>query len=227
MAHVELAIEAGAEIHARERVLGWESTGAGVLVTTDRGVYRAGKIVASPGAWIGSLVPELAALTQPERQVLAWLQPTRRDLFVPERFPVFNLTVDEGRYYGFPIYGIPGVKLGRYHHLDEMIDPEQWEREPNAGDEAIIRAFAERYLPLATGPAMTLKSCIFTNTPDEHFIVDLLPGDDRVIVASPCSGHGFKFCSVMGEILADLAIDGSTRHDISLFKIDRFATAPA
>jgi sarcosine oxidase len=226
VAHVELAIEAGAEIHARERVLGWESTDAGVLVTTDRGVYRAGRIVVSPGAWIGTLVPELAPLTRPERQVLAWLQPKQRDLFVPARFPVFNLTVHEGRYYGFPIYGIPGVKLGRYHHLEETIEPDAWEREPRAADEAIIREFAERYVPLATGPAMTLKSCIFTNTPDEHFIVDLLPGDDRVIIASPCSGHGFKFCSVMGEILADLAIDGSTQHDISLFQLDRFAEPP-
>ena len=115
------------------------------------------------------------------------------------------------------------MKLGRYHHLDETIDPEDWEREPNRADEAIIREFAELYLHEATGPVMTLKSCIFTNSPDEHFIIDLLPGDDRVVVASPCSGHGFKFCSVIGEILADLAIDGLTRHDISLFRLNRFA----
>ena len=74
---------------------------------------------------------------------------------------------------------------------------------------------------------MTLKSCIFTNTPDEHFIVDFLPGDERVIVASPCSGHGFKFCAVIGEILADLATVGETRHDISLFQLDRFAQTAA
>jgi len=225
VAHVESALAAGAVIHARERVLGWESTSAGVLVTTDRGVYRAGRIVVSPGAWIGELVPELAPVIRPERQVLAWFQPARRDLFMPDHFPVFNLTVDEGRYYGFPIYGVPGVKLGRYHHLDETIDPEDWEREPNRADEAIIREFAERYVPDAAGPVMTLTSCMFTNTRDEHFIVDLLPADERVIVASPCSGHGFKFCAVMGEILADLAIDGSTRHDISLFRLDRFAKA--
>jgi sarcosine oxidase len=226
VAHVEAAIEAGAEIHGRERVLGWESTDSGVIVDTDRSRYRAGKIVVSPGAWIGEIMPDLAPLVRPERQVLAWLQPTRRDLFLPEQFPVFNLTVAEGRYYGFPIFGIPGVKLGRYHHLDETIDPEDWDREPNRADEAIIRAFAERYLPEATGPAMTLKSCIFTNSPDEHFIIDALPGDERVIVASPCSGHGFKFCTVIGEILADLAIDGATRHDISLFRLDRFTESP-
>lgn len=223
VANVAAAMSHGAEIHGREQVLGWESSSSGVTVTTSRGVYRADKLIVSPGAWIGSIVPELAPLIRPERQVLAWLQPTKPELFTPERFPVFNLTVEEGRYYGFPVFGIPGVKLGRYHHLDETIDPESWEREPNMADEAIIREFAERYLPCATGPTMTLKSCIFTNTPDEHFIVDTLPSDERVIVASPCSGHGFKFCAVIGEILADLAIDGSTRHDISLFKLDRFA----
>lgn len=227
VAHVETAIANDAEIHGRERVLGWESSDSGVTVTTDRGTYRAAQLIASPGAWIGSIVPALAPLTRPERQVLAWFQPLQRDLFTPERFPVFNLTVDEGRYYGFPEYGIPGVKLGRYHHLEESIDPEAWEREPNAADEAILREFAERYLPEATGPAMTLKSCIFTNTPDEHFIVDFLPGDERVIVASPCSGHGFKFAAVIGEILADLATDGETRHDISLFQLDRFAQTAA
>lgn len=227
VAHVESAIAHGAEIHGRERVLGWESSDSGVTVTTDRGAYRAEKIVVSPGAWIGSLVPALAPLTSPERQVLAWLQPKRPELFTPERFPVFNLAVDEGRYYGFPVFSIPGVKLGRYHHLDETIDPEHWDREPNYADEAIIREFAERYVPDATGPAMSLRSCIFTNTPDEHFIVDFLPEDARVIVASPCSGHGFKFSAVIGEILADLAIDGSTRHDISLFRLDRFLMTTA
>ena len=222
VAHVELAIDAGAHIHARERVLGWESTDGGVTVTTDRGRYRAAKIIVSPGAWVGEIVPDLLPIVKPERQVLAWLQPARRDIFLPERFPVFNLAVDEGRYYGFPLFGIPGVKLGRYHHLGETIDSEAWDREPNRADETIIREFAERYVPDAVGPAMTLTSCIFTNTPDEHFIIDLLPGDERVVVASPCSGHGFKFCAVVGEILADLAVDGSTPHDISLFRLDRF-----
>lgn len=223
VAHVEGAIEAGATIRAREPVVEWATTTAGVRVRTAKGVYEAEQLIVSAGAWSAALLPELVELAVPERQVLAWFQPAERALFQPERFPVFNLTVEEGRYYGFPVYGIPGFKVGRYHHLDERIDPDAWDREPNDADEAVLREFTARYFPLANGPAMTLKSCIFTNTPDEHFIVDRLGPHPAVIVASPCSGHGYKFCPIIGEILADLAVEGASRHDISLFRLDRFA----
>ena len=222
VAQVELAQAAGAEIHAREQVLGWDLTASGVRVETDRAIYEAERIVLSAGAWMGELLPSLKPLAIPERQVLAWFQPTAPALFAPEHFPVFNMEVEEGRYYGFPVYGIPGFKVGRYHHFHEVVDPETMDREPNRADEGVLRTYASRYFPESNGPVMALKSCIFTNTPDEHFIIDTLPGEDRVVVASPCSGHGFKFASVIGEILADLAIDGATRHDIDLFTLDRF-----
>lgn len=220
--HVELAIALGAEIHGREEVLDWTSSANGLSVRTTRGVYQTEKLIFTAGAWMGTLVDELGPLLRPERQVLAWLQPLEPELFTPQTFPVFNLTVPEGRYYGFPVYGNPGFKIGRYHHLDETIDPDQPLRLPDAVDEEILRAFVGRYTPAANGPVLALRTCIFTNSPDEHFIIDTLPGDDRVILASPCSGHGYKFCSVVGEIVADLAIEGSTRHDISLFRLDRF-----
>lgn len=222
VANVELAQAAGAEIHAREQLLGWELTASGVRVETDRATYEAERIVLSAGAWMGEMLPSLKPLVTPERQVLAWFQPTAPALFAPERFPVFNMEVDEGRYYGFPVFCVPGFKVGRYHHLNETVNPETMDREPNRADEDMLRSYATRYFPDSNGPVMALKSCIFTNTPDEHFIIDTLPGEDRVIVASPCSGHGFKFASVIGEILADLAIDGATRHDIGLFKLGRF-----
>jgi sarcosine oxidase len=225
VAHIFGALAAGAEIRARERVLGWNPTADGVRVVTDRAVYEAERLIVSTGAWLQQILPTLDGLACPERQVLAWFHPSRPDLFAPARFPVFNLTVEEGRYYGFPVFGIPGFKVGRYHHLDEQIDPDDFEREPNRVDEALLRSFAARYFPQGAGPTMTLRSCIFTNTPDEHFIVDVLPGVPQVIVASPCSGHGFKFCSVIGEILADLAATGATRYGIELFRIARFSPA--
>ena len=224
VAHVVAAQAAGAEIHARERVVGWEPDGDGVRVTTDRGTYRAGRLVVCAGAWIGKVVPELASLARPERQVLAWLQPDLPEAFAPERFPVFNLTVPEGRYYGFPVWGVPGFKLGRYHHLGEAGDPDTLDREPNAADETLLRRFAERYFPDAAGPTMALRVCLFTNTPDEHFVLDRHPTYRQVVLASSCSGHGFKFCSVIGEILADLAERGESRHDIGLFRLTRFAS---
>jgi sarcosine oxidase len=223
VAHVTAAQALGAEVHARERVLGWEPHPDGIRVTTDHGTYEADRLIVSAGAWVGDMVTGLKPITSPERQVLAWLQPTQPDLFEAVRFPVFNLQVEEGHYYGFPLCSVPGFKFGRYHHLDEQVDPETIDREPNARDESLLRAFAERYFPEGAGPTMALRACMFTNAPDEHFILDLHPEDARVVVASPCSGHGFKFCSVVGEITADLAEAGETRHDISLFRLDRFA----
>jgi len=223
VAHVNAAVAHGAEVHARERVLSWESRADAIRVTTDHGTYEADRLVVSAGAWVGSLVPALQPITSPERQVLAWLQPSRPELFVPSRFPVFNLFVDEGHFYGFPVETVPGFKFGLYHHLDEQVDPETIDREPNTRDEEVLRQFAERYFPDGAGPTMALRACMFTNAPDEHFILDLHPDDRRVVVASPCSGHGFKFSSVVGEIIADLAETGETRHDIRLFRLDRFA----
>ncbi|MPY91167.1 MAG: N-methyl-L-tryptophan oxidase [Luteitalea sp.] len=220
--HVIGAQGAGAEVHAREQVLEWEPSPRGVVVTTERGVYEAEKLIVSAGAWMGKLVPPLSGLAVPERQVLAWMQPLRPDLFRPERFPVFNLVVEEGRYYGFPVFGIPGFKVGRYHHRDEVVDPDTMDWACHPEDERLLRAFTDRYFPAAAGPTTAMHACMFTNTPDKHFVLDMLPSLPQVIVASPCSGHGFKFASVVGEILADLATDGTTRHDISLHRLGRF-----
>ncbi|MCC6705213.1 MAG: N-methyl-L-tryptophan oxidase [Thermomicrobiales bacterium] len=222
VAHVLGAIEAGAEIHAREAVTGWELTADGVRVETTRGEYKASKLVLSAGAWMGDLTPGLDSLLVRERQVLGWFQPTKPALYDPIRFPVFNLAHGDDRYYGFPVFGVPGFKFGQYHHRGEVIDPDTMNREPEPEDEALLREAAGRYFPDGVGPTMSLKACIFTNSPDEHFLLDLLPADDRVVVASPCSGHGYKFASVIGEIAADLAISGETAHDIGLFRLDRF-----
>jgi sarcosine oxidase len=222
VSYVNAAIACGAEVHGRERVLDWEPLGSGVRVTTERDVYEAESLIITAGAWNHSLLNNLRGLLTPERQVLAWLQPTRPEYFAPTRFPVFNLLVDEGRYYGFPVFGVPGFKFGRYHHLEEAVDPETLDREPNLRDEQILREFAERYFPDGSGPTMSLKSCMFTNTPDGHFIIDKHPTYPQISFASPCSGHGFKFVSVLGEIMADLAERGETRHNIDLFKLERF-----
>jgi sarcosine oxidase len=220
--HVVVAQQHGAEVHGRERVLEWQPRSYGVEVRTDRGVYDAEHLVITAGAWASTLIEPAATLLVPERQVLAWLQPRRLEHFQPDQFPVFNLVVDEGRYYGFPVFGVPGFKFGRYHHRDERVDPETIDRDGRPVDEALLRAFAERYFPDGAGPTMALKVCMFTNTPDEHFLIDRHPEFPQVSFGAGFSGHGFKFCSVVGEILADLATTGSTGHDISLFRLARF-----
>ena len=223
---VMAAVARGAEVHGREKVLDWEPVRDGVRVTTQRGVYEADRLIITAGPWASKMVRPLAGLAVPERQVLAWLQPYRPELFVPERFPVFNLLVAEGRYYGFPVHGIPGFKVGLYHHFEETADPDHVDRECHPRDEQILRDFAERYFPDGAGPTMTLKACLFTNTPDNHFIIDLYPGYPQVSIAAGFSGHGFKFVSVIGEIMADLAERGSARHNIDLFRLDRFTGRP-
>ena len=222
VSYVMAAQAHGAEIHAHEKVLEWEPLDGGVRVHTNRGTYEADKLVITAGAWDADLLDVLDGLAVPERQVLAWLQPTRPERFRPGNFPVFNLLVDEGRFYGFPVFGVPGFKFGKYFHLEETGPADEIDREPHDYDEQLLRQFAERYFPDGAGPTMSLAACMFTNTPDHHFIIDVHPEYEQVSFASPCSGHGFKFVSVVGEIMADLAEKGMTRHDISLFRLDRF-----
>ena len=226
VAHVEQALAYGAEVHCRETVLDWEVAGGLARVRTERGRYEAGRIVVCAGPWASKLIPELAGLAVPERQVLAWLQPSRPEHFRPGVFPVFNLEVEEGRYYGFPSFLIPGFKFGKYHHRGEVVDPDAPAREPEPEDEALLRAFARRYFPDGEGPTMMLKACLFTNSPDRHFVLDRHPDHPEVAIAAGFSGHGYKFCSVVGEVMADLAQAGETGYDIELFRLKRFAAAP-
>lgn len=222
VAFVEAAHSMGAEIHGREALIDWEPWGDGVRVITDRDEYTADSLVFTSGSWSQNVLPFLRGLAVPERQVLAWLQPTRPELFRPENFPVFNCLVPEGRYYGFPVFGVPGFKFGRYHHFEESGEAEYLSREAFREDEEVLRDFAARYFPDGAGPTMILKACLFTNSPDRHFIIDLHPEYPQVSFAAGFSGHGYKFASVVGEIMADLAERQATRHDITLFNLARF-----
>lgn len=226
LAHLNQALTLGAEVHYRERVLEWGVNGESLWVRTTTRRYSAGSLVITAGSWASSLIPELQELAVPERQVLAWFQPVRPELFQPDRFPVFYLEVEEGRYYGFPSFRVPGFKVGKYHHRGERVDPETMNREPEPEDEELLRQFVARYFPDGAGATLMLKTCLFTNSPDEHFILDLHPEHPRVALAAGFSGHGYKFCSVVGEIMADLVERGQTGHDIEFFRLGRFAGSP-
>jgi sarcosine oxidase len=222
VAHVEQALARGAEVRCREPVLDWGAASGRVWVRTARGRYEAGRLVICAGPWASKLVPELDGLAVPERQVLAWLLPTRPELFRAAAFPVFNLEVEEGRYYGFPSFLMPGFKFGKYHHRGETVDPDTVSREPEAEDEELLRSFARRYFPEGAGPTIMLKSCLFTNSPDRHFILDHHPAHPEVAIAAGFSGHGYKFCGVIGEVMADLVQDERGRHDTRFFRLERF-----
>lgn len=223
VAAANLAMDAGAIVRAREAVLGFDRlAGGGVKVRTERCEYEAGRLVVSTGAWIGEHVPALKSVAVPERQALGWFRPKRPENFRLGTFPVSNLKSEDGHFYQFPVWGVPGFKIGRYHHLNEQGLADALSRDPNAADEEALRAGLRRFFPDADGDLLAMRTCMFTNTPDEHFVLDTLPGFEEVVVASPCSGHGFKFSSAIGEILADLAMDQRPGFDLSPFKIGRF-----
>ena len=224
-AQVALARAAGAEVHTEEKVVSLAGTpGGNVLVHTVSGRFEAGQAVVAAGAWLPVLCPEFAPLVQPERQVLAWFAVSDHDAFTPSRFPVFNLDHDGEHWYGFPEFGVPGFKVGCYHHLREHVDPDALDRsDVRPRDIDLLRHVVADCFPAAAGEVLRSKVCMFTNTPDEHFILDRHPEMPQVVLASPCSGHGFKFASVVGEIVADLVERDATAHDISLHRLSRFS----
>jgi sarcosine oxidase len=222
-AQLALARDAGAQLRIGEDVVAVEPRGAGVRVVTQGGAVEAGRAIVAAGAWVKSVLPDLPAPIRVTRQVLAWFAPRDRALFAPDRFPVFLLQNADGIFYGFPDDGTGSVKVAKHHHADESVDPDRCDRDVSAADEAIIRAVLAAHLPAADGRRLAATTCLYTVTPDGDFILDRLPGHEAIIVASPCSGHGFKFAPVIGEILADLAVSGSTSYDISRFKLARFA----
>jgi sarcosine oxidase len=223
VAYLNAALALGAEVHGRERVYGWDVLPDGVRVITDFDRYEARALIVTAGPWTARVLPKLAAVVVPERQVLLWTHPLRPECFQLERFPVFNMEAAEGRFYGFPIYHVPGFKIGKYHHRHQRVDPDSVDRDCHPEDERVLREAIRRYFPDADGPTLAMKVCLFSNTPDEHFIIDNLFDTRHVVIAAGFSGHGFKFCSVVGEVIADLVLQGSTRFDLGLFRLGRSA----
>jgi sarcosine oxidase len=219
-AQLALAQAAGAELQTGVTVRAVTPHGGGMRVATSQGEIEAGTVIITAGPWVKALLPDLPVRVT--RQVMAWFEPDDAALFTPDSFPVFLLESRHGMHYGFPQIGGAGVKIAKHHHNDEAVEADAVARAVTAGDEALIRPALAEYIPAANGRLLAAKTCLYTVTPDHDFIIDRMPGAPNLIVASPCSGHGFKFAPVVGEILAKLATSGTTRHDISRFGLARF-----
>ncbi len=221
--YIELARRDGAVAKSGEAMRSWRAVGDGVEVTTDRGVYRAAKLVLTLGAWVGSMLKELGVPFVVQRNVLYWFTPAAHaEYFTPERFPIFIQDLAPGlTSYGFPDTG-DGVKLA-LHHFGEHVDPDTLRKVVGEDEVAFMRKVLQQYMPDANGPLREAQACMYTNVPDDHFVIDVHPAHPAVIVASPCSGHGFKFSSALGEVLADMATDRPVAFDTSLFALSRFS----
>jgi sarcosine oxidase len=220
-AALELASRHGAEMLCNTTLRSWRAGPDDVEVITDAGTFRAARLVLAVGAWMRQVLVELDLPLAVQRNVLLWFTPEpTTSAFAPERFPVFLCEYAPGRaWYGFPDTG-EGVKLALHHHGGSE-DPDRLDRQVTDADIDAVRTLARRYLPSANGALRETATCMYTTTPDGHFIIDRHPAHPNVIVASPCSGHGFKFASAIGEVLADLAEDRVPGFDLAPFSLAR------
>ena len=220
LAHTTVARRLGAEVNENEAVKRWKVIGDRVEVETERARYEAGSLILTAGAWTGKLLGPLKTLAVPERQVVGWFRSNGQP-FQCHNFPVFILDCPEnGNFYGIPEQAEEGFKIGKFHHRHQAVDADSIDRRIGPDDVAVLAAIG-RYLARPMGAAVGFKTCMFVNSPDEHFIVDALPEHRNVVVAAGFSGHGYKFCAAIGEILADLSMHGTTPHDTALFRLSR------
>ena len=223
-AHLDRAASLGAQLRFGERVVSWEASGSGVRVRTEGGVHEAGRLVVAAGAWAGELLSDLGLPLEVTRQILFWFRPRGGvEAFAPGRLPIWIYEPDDGNmFYSFPaVDGADTVKAAFFRADGTPADPDTIDREVHDDEVEFIRGYLGRHVPALNGEFVAAKTCMYTNTPDQHFVVSAHPNHPQVSVAAGFSGHGYKFCSVIGEILADLAIDGGTRHPVDLFSPTR------
>jgi sarcosine oxidase len=226
-AHLDRAASLGAELRFEEPVLSWEAVPSGVRVETPEGSYQAERLVISPGAWAPQLLAGLGLPLEVTRQVMYWFEPKRfPELFSPDRFPIFMWEPEDGSvFYGIPDGLDGGVKAAFHHVGGTACTPETLNKEVRDTEVSRIRERLATHVPDLAGRCLEAKACMYTNTPDEHFVISVHPELEQVAIACGFSGHGYKFCSVVGEILADLATVGSTRHPVGLFSPARLKKA--
>ncbi len=222
------AAKLGAVIKTKQRVREWKEVGNKIHVNTDTGEYTAEKLIITAGGWTSKIIPQLKVSLKVTQQTLAWVTPKHPERFTFENFPCWFIEDPElGMYYGFPyvdgerFLGPTGIKLAS-HRPGTTVDPDGVDR-GNFGSDVEIQFFLDKYLPSLEGKITNRKTCLYTYSPDENFIIDHLPGSGkRVTIACGFSGHGFKFVSVIGEILADLAMNGKTDLPAEFLSLTRF-----
>lgn len=221
-AYKQLAIENGVEFVPNAPVLDIDPNDVhGVKISTEHAVLYAKKVIVTAGAWAAKLLPDLKLPIQPTRKAVGWFDAPA--IYDAVEFPGFFVEDHDMMFYGFPSIDGAGVKIGRSDG-GQPIDPN--EHTQNFGiydsDEGDLRQFLDLYMPGAGGELKQGKTCLYTVSDDHHFIIDHHPDNDRVIFACGFTGHGFKFGSVMGEVLSQMALEGKSQYDISTFSLKRF-----
>ena len=223
LAHLQVAVAAGAEARFGVRVRGWRPLDCGAAVETDAGEIACDRLILTAGPWLRQLAPALGIPLRPERNVMHWFAPVpgAPDLG-PAALPVYIVEREGGHvFYGMPDLPGQGIKVA-FHYSGEATAPETVDRNVSPAEIDAMRSALAGWIPDAAGAWRSSTVCLYTNTPDLHFVIGPHPQHPEAILAGGFSGHGFKFCSVVGEILAELATAGATQHDIRLFVPRRF-----
>ena len=223
--HIALARSHGADLHFNETVTSWTARRDRVTVRTPRGTYEGGHLIFTAGPWTGQALQDLALPLRVERVVMYWFEPrARREELA--RLPIYAWDVGGVNAYGFPYLEGQGLKVAFHQVFQEVTTAQTIRREVGEDETERMRAHLNELIPDAAGPLRASATCMYSNTPDFHFIIDRHPAHANVAFACGFSGHGFKFASVVGEVLADLALRGETSLPIGLFALGRF-TPPA
>jgi sarcosine oxidase len=211
----------GATLHDNEPVTGWQTSGKSVTVKTSRGEYSAPKLVIAAGPWSARLLEGLGVPLTVLRQVPMWFHTSNDAVFRRDVFPIFIADTQQGAFYSVPAVDPTGLKVALHYGAAEQATPDDIDREVRPSDELPVRNFLRQYLPDANGPRTRASICLYTLTPDRHFVLDRHPEHEAVVLAGEFSGHGFKFAPVVGEVLADLALEGRTEQPIGMFSARR------
>ena len=218
--HLQLAEQHGASVQEETTVTGIDWQADVPTVQTENGQFHGRKVVVTAGAWAGNLLAELNLPLTVTKQQVCYYQPTDTDRFQPDRFPVFTEATPDGEFlYGTPAFGRNGLKMAR-HGRGQITSPDTCERTPDADYIAHIDAYVQERIP-ELGKATHAEVCLYTETRDEDFIIDAHLHCPDVLIATGFSGHGFKFCSLVGRIMSELVRNGDTDFDIHPFRIDR------
>lgn len=220
--HVRMALQHGARILGHTQVLDWNTDHGKVTVTTDRGTYVAERIVFCAGPWTGKLLHQLGIACTATRMSFGWVWPERNaPQYTPDHMPCWCIDDDAGIYYGFPAMpDVPGFKVG-LHWYGAAVDPDAFDRAPNAQDEEFIRVGLRQYLPDADGPLLGLRTCLYDHTSDDVPIIDTHPDNARVTLCGPLCGAGFKFIPAYAEAAADLVTTGRADAAFDFLRLDR------
>ncbi len=223
--HLELAAAHGAEIREEMPVshIHWQGDPLEVAAGGER--FRAHKVISTAGAWTGGLLRDLELPLQVTRQQIVHYRPVDPVQFQPGRFPVFADVTWGETMYGFPLFEIEGVKVARDGLGLDAVEIDDAERTPDQDYIQHLRRFMRERIPGAAGETVEAQVCFYTETPDLDFIIDTHPHCPRLLLAAGFSGHGFKFCALVGRILAELALEGQTQFAIDPFSLGRFSAA--